>query len=172
MQRPPRDPNEPLFSLGFIAGSLAQGAVVLALRRRPVRHRTARGLPEEDARALAFAALVATNLGLVLVNRSLGASLFAAFRRPNAALWWVAGTTAVILAGIVSSRRHASCSILGRCTPTILPSCCSAASHPGPARADKENISPVTGPSFSSRNTGQLVNRSSNLRLLRRLHGR
>jgi Ca2+-transporting ATPase len=58
-------------------------------------------LPEPDARALAFAALVATNLGLVLVNRSLAASIFAAFTRPNAALWWVVAVTAAILTGVI-----------------------------------------------------------------------
>jgi Ca2+-transporting ATPase len=58
-------------------------------------------LPEPDARALAFAALVAANLGLVLVNRSLSASVFAAFTRPNAALWWVVAATAAILAGVI-----------------------------------------------------------------------
>ena len=59
------------------------------------------GLPEADARALTFAALVAANLGLVLVNRSLGASVFAAFTRPNGALWWVVVAAAAILAGVI-----------------------------------------------------------------------
>jgi P-type Ca2+ transporter type 2C len=59
------------------------------------------GLPEPDARSLAFSALVAANLGLVLVNRSLGASIFAALARPNAALWWVVAATATILAGVI-----------------------------------------------------------------------
>jgi len=58
-------------------------------------------LPEADARALAFTTLVAANLGLVLVNRSLSASIFAAFTRPNAALWWVVAATALILAAVI-----------------------------------------------------------------------
>jgi P-type Ca2+ transporter type 2C len=37
----------------------------------------------------------------VLVNRSLGASIFAALARPNAALWWVVALTATILAGVI-----------------------------------------------------------------------
>ena len=37
----------------------------------------------------------------VLVNRSLTASVFAAFTRPNAALWWVVAATAAILAGVI-----------------------------------------------------------------------
>jgi Ca2+-transporting ATPase len=59
------------------------------------------GLPEPNARSLAFAALAATNLGLVLVNRSLAPSIFTALARPNAALWWVVAATATILAGDV-----------------------------------------------------------------------
>jgi Ca2+-transporting ATPase len=70
--------------LGVVAGLFA-----LALHQ---------GLPEADARALAFVALVTSNLGLVLVNRSQRASLIAAFHRRNVALWWVTGATGVILA--------------------------------------------------------------------------
>jgi Ca2+-transporting ATPase len=56
---------------------------------------------QSGARALAFAALVATNLGLVPVNRSLGASVRAALLRPNTALWCVAAVTSAILAGVL-----------------------------------------------------------------------
>ena len=37
----------------------------------------------------------------VLVNRSLGASIFTALTRPNAALWWVVAATATSLAGVI-----------------------------------------------------------------------
>jgi Ca2+-transporting ATPase len=60
-----------------------------------------RGLPEGDLRALTFTALVAANLGLVLVNRSAGAPLWAAIRRSNTPLWLVAGVTAAALTGII-----------------------------------------------------------------------
>ena len=102
MHRPPRDPEAPLFTFGYIAWSLAQGAVVLAFVAILFVIALHRGLPEEDARALTFAALVAINLGLVLVNRSHRASLWTAFRRRNAALWWVAGATAAVLTAIVA----------------------------------------------------------------------
>jgi P-type Ca2+ transporter type 2C len=101
MRRPPRDPSEPLITAKFAAWSLLQGALVLALVAALYVASLRRGLPEEDARSLAFAALVAANLGLVLVNRSHGASIFAAFGRSNAALWWVAATTATILASVI-----------------------------------------------------------------------
>ena len=102
MRRPPRAPSAPLFTAGFVIWSLLQGVLVLALVAGGLFVVALRqNLPEPDARALAFAALVATNLGLVLVNRSLGASVFTAFTRPNAALWWVVAATAAILTGVI-----------------------------------------------------------------------
>jgi P-type Ca2+ transporter type 2C len=101
MRRPPRDPREPLFSAGYIVWSLAQGAVVLAFVAGLFVVALHQGLPEEDARSLTFASLVVTNLGLVLVNRAEGRSLLAAFRRRNAALWWVtAGTGSILSAAL------------------------------------------------------------------------
>src|SRR5579883_1992340 len=102
MRRPPRDIEQPLFSLGDLGRSLLQGAVVLGLVAGLFVVALRQDLPDADARALTFAALVAANLGLVLVNRSQCPSLRAAFRRQNPALWWVAGVTAAVLAGLVS----------------------------------------------------------------------
>src|SRR6516162_9138302 len=83
MRRPPRHPSAPLFTAGFVIWSLLQGFLVLALVAGLFVMALHQNLPEPDARSLAFAALVAANLGLVLVNRSLSASIFAAFARPN-----------------------------------------------------------------------------------------
>ncbi len=101
MRRPPRDPAGPLFTGGFVVWSLVQGAVMLAFVAILFVIALGRGLPEEEARALTFAALVSTNVGLVLVNRSAAASIAAAFRRPNPALWWVLGAAAAILGAII-----------------------------------------------------------------------
>ena len=101
MRRPPRPPSAPLLTTGFVVWSLLQGVLVLVLVAGLFVMALQQNLPEPDARSLAFAALVATNLGLVLVNRSLGASVFAAFIRPNGALWWVVVAAAAILAGVI-----------------------------------------------------------------------
>src|SRR5215468_3137970 len=101
MRRPPRAPSAPLFTAGFVIWSLLQGVLALALVAGLFVMALRQNLPEPDARALAFAALVATNLGLVLVNRSLGASIFTTFTRPNAALWCVVAATAAILTGVI-----------------------------------------------------------------------
>jgi P-type Ca2+ transporter type 2C len=101
MLRPPRDPAAPLFTTGFVVWSLLQGVLVLAVVTGLFVFARDRLLPDEEARALAFAALVATNAGLVLVDRAAGASLVAAFRRPNPALWVVLGITSSILASVM-----------------------------------------------------------------------
>jgi Ca2+-transporting ATPase len=101
MRRPPRDPAAPLVTAGYALWSLLQGALVLALVAILFVMALRRGLPEEDARSLAFAALVATNLGLVLINRTQGASVFAALGRANPVLWWIVGAAAAILAVVM-----------------------------------------------------------------------
>jgi Ca2+-transporting ATPase len=102
MRRPPRGPEERLLSPAFIVWSLAQGAValvfvavlfVLALRQ---------GLPETDARALAFASLVAVNLGLALVNRSQDPRPWAAIMRRNRAFWCVTAGSTALLAALIA----------------------------------------------------------------------
>ena len=45
-----------------------------------------RGMPEAEARALTFFALVLCIVGLIFVNRSFSASIVTAFRRRNVAL--------------------------------------------------------------------------------------
>src|SRR4029077_9074313 len=60
MHRPPRDPEESLFSVGYIAWSLGQGVIVLAFVAGLYVLALYQGLPEADARALTFATLVVT----------------------------------------------------------------------------------------------------------------
>jgi Ca2+-transporting ATPase len=102
MRRPPRDPEEPLFTFGYIAWSLGQGMIVLAFVAGLYVLALHQGLPEADARALTFTALVVTNLGLVLLTRARGERFWAGLRRRNAALWWVTGSTAGVLAAILA----------------------------------------------------------------------
>jgi Ca2+-transporting ATPase len=73
---------------GALAFGLVAAVFVLALRR---------GMPEDELRALVFFTLVTSIFSLILVNRSFGASLVAAFRRPNPALVWIlAGVIAIL----------------------------------------------------------------------------
>jgi len=96
MRRPPRRPTEPLFARASLAFSLLQGAVVLGI----VLLLYGLSLPAgaDVARGLAFTALVAANLGLVLVNRSWSVGLWRSFRRPNPAVWIVVLAAGALLA--------------------------------------------------------------------------
>lgn len=98
MQRPPRDPMQPLFNRKNILLSLLQGAgtlvavlivFVIALRR---------GQGESDARALAFTTLIVANLGLIWTNRSRSRTVFETLRSPNRALWFVTAGASAFLA--------------------------------------------------------------------------
>ncbi|TWB21993.1 cation transport ATPase-like protein [Nitrospirillum amazonense] len=60
------------------------------------------GMPADQARALAFVALMLINFGLVLVNRSFAASPLTALLRPNTALWTVLGVMAAVMAATLA----------------------------------------------------------------------
>ncbi|CAN5405813.1 HAD-IC family P-type ATPase [soil metagenome] len=101
MERPPRDPAEPLFALPMIAWSVFQGGLAFAMLATIFLVESWSGMVEEELRALMFFALVAALTALILVNRSFSASLRDAFQRHNAALLYVVaavgGVTALIL---------------------------------------------------------------------------
>ncbi len=65
-----------LFGFATVAGVLFVG-----LRR---------GMPADEVRALTFFALILVIVGLILINRSFGASVLSALRRPNPAQLWTA----------------------------------------------------------------------------------
>jgi len=97
MQRPPRKPDERLFSARTIVLALLQGLSVLAVcigvfLLARADHTT------EASRALMFTTLVVAFLVIILVNRSWTRSLVAMLRVPNAAFRWVVAGTALLLA--------------------------------------------------------------------------
>ena len=89
MRRPPRAPDEPLFSGAMIGWSLLQGAFAFLLVAIIFVVALGRGMPEAEVRALAFFSLVVIIVSLIFVNRSFGASLATALRRPNRTLYLV-----------------------------------------------------------------------------------
>lgn len=101
MARPPRDPNEPLFSIGMIAWSVVQGGAAFAMLATVFLVETWGGMPEAELRALIFFALIAELIALILVNRSFGASLGEAVSRQNVALRYVILAIAAISALIL-----------------------------------------------------------------------
>jgi Ca2+-transporting ATPase len=91
MRRPPRNPKEPLFGSRLLLYAAMQGLTVLAAIAILYFLVLENGFSEERARAVAFAALVLANAGLILSNRSVSRSILATLRMPNNALWWVVG---------------------------------------------------------------------------------
>ncbi|MCV2367872.1 cation-translocating P-type ATPase [Roseateles oligotrophus] len=98
MARPPRDPAAPLFSSGLLGWSLLQGGLILVAVGGWFAGLLAYGLAPEQARALAFVALVACDIALILANRSFSGPLLAAWLRPNRMLGWMLAATALLLA--------------------------------------------------------------------------
>ncbi len=95
MREPPRRVDEPLFSRHMLGTSLLLGCSTLVVVA------TVYGLAlvqagELVARAMAFAALIAANLVLILVLRSRRESAFASLRRRNVA--WLSITLAALVA--------------------------------------------------------------------------
>ena len=89
MRRPPREPNEPLFSGRLVLWSVFQGIFAFGLVAGIYVVAYRRGMPETEARALAFFSLVTAITALIFVNRSFSASVLTAVSRPNRALKFV-----------------------------------------------------------------------------------
>ena len=88
MKRPPRKPNERLFSMQTVGFAAMQGLSVLAVCLGVfLLARTSHS--GDAARAMMFATLVVAFLVIILVNRSWTKSVFAMLRVPNPALRWV-----------------------------------------------------------------------------------
>ena len=98
MSRPPRRSDEPLFSSRLIAWSLFQGICVLAAVGVLVAVAFRLEMPEDEIRALGFTTLVLCNFSMILLDRSAGASVIAAFQRSNRSLWLVLAVTVSVLA--------------------------------------------------------------------------
>lgn len=101
MNRPPRRPDAPLFSLRTLSLSLLQGATVFLAVAGVYALSLQRGQGAEEARALTFSTLVIGNLWLILANRSWSGTLLTSLRTPNIALWWVVGGTLGFLAFVL-----------------------------------------------------------------------
>lgn len=97
MRRPPRAPNERLFDVPTVLLTMLQGTAMLIMVVLVYAYGLQGGMSDVGARAMAFAAIVLGNLGLILANRSQTRSLFFTLRFPNRALYWVIGGT---LAGL------------------------------------------------------------------------
>jgi len=98
MSRPPRRMSEPLFSNRLVTVSLLQGASVLAVVFGLFLLTLHMGKGENEARAMAFSALVFANVLLIMTNLSWRDNCIAIMRKANATFWWVcSGALGVML---------------------------------------------------------------------------
>ena len=98
MRRPPRSPDEPLFSRALVAWSLLQGLLAFAVLAAVYVTALTSGMPVPEVRALTYFSLIIVIVSLILVNRSFSASLRSALSRPNRTLAAVLAAVSVILA--------------------------------------------------------------------------
>ena len=98
MARPPRRADAELFSWALVGWSVLQGFMAFGLIAVIFVVALRSGVSADEARALAFIALVVCIVALVLVNRSFSASFLSAFFRPNPALLWIFLSIALVLA--------------------------------------------------------------------------
>ena len=97
MRRPPEDPQAPLLAPRLVAWGVLQGVVAFATTGGLYLWAWQAGLPEAALRSIAFIALVAALLALILVNRSFSASPLVALARPNPVLLAVLGVVGMLL---------------------------------------------------------------------------
>jgi Ca2+-transporting ATPase len=97
MSRPPRNPNERLFSTATLGLAVLQGLTVLGVCLGVFLFARHSHSPEA-ARALTFTSLVVAFLFIILTNRSWNRSILQMLRMRNKALWWVVSGAVAFLA--------------------------------------------------------------------------
>ncbi|MCK9186394.1 cation-translocating P-type ATPase [Candidatus Gracilibacteria bacterium] len=101
MSRPPRNPSEPLFSKGLLFKSFLQGLISLVMISVVFNTALSYGMSDSYSRTLAFITLIASNIGLIFVNRFLGHSILKAFTAKNPALLYVVfGATLLLILSV------------------------------------------------------------------------
>jgi Ca2+-transporting ATPase len=99
MKRKPRVVGEKVFGMGPLLLSVIQGLVALGVILAVFVLSGKLNATGDEARAMAFATLVVSNLCLILTNLSLSRNIFEILRDPNPAMWWViSGAFSVLIA--------------------------------------------------------------------------
>ncbi|MEG3165304.1 cation-translocating P-type ATPase [Sphingomonas sp. PB2P19] len=98
MQRPPRDPEAKLFNWRMIGWSVFQGGLAFAVVAVVWGGALRLGYAEDAVRALAFYALIAQIVALILVNRAFDSSLIHALWGGNLVLRYILAAVAAMLA--------------------------------------------------------------------------
>ncbi len=101
MERPPRRSDAAVLDRRVLTLAVLQGLAVLAATVVAFRIGVAHTRSDAAGRALAFAALIAGNVALILVNRSWRQGLVSTFRTRNTAAWLViVGASGMLIAAL------------------------------------------------------------------------
>jgi Ca2+-transporting ATPase len=102
MSRPPRSNDEPFFGIKKILLSCTQGVGILIVVFAVYLFCLKNGYSEREVRALAFTTLIASNIAVILSNRSWSRNIFQILATSNKTVKWVAGGAAFFLALILN----------------------------------------------------------------------
>jgi len=97
MSRPPKKIDEPFFGSKKILLSCMQGIGILLITILIYFISLKFGYVEEEVRTLTFVALIASNIAVILSNRSWSTSIFRILVTPNKAVKWVVGGAILFL---------------------------------------------------------------------------
>ncbi len=97
MSRPPKKIDEPFFGAKKILLSCTQGLGILLVTILIYFIGLKLGYAEKAVRALTFVALIASNIAVILSNRSWSSNIFKIIITPNKAVKWVVGGAIVFL---------------------------------------------------------------------------
>ena len=89
MSRPPKDINEPFFGAGKIFLSCMQGVGALLVTLLIYFVGLKIGYEEKEVRAFTFVALIASNIAIILSNRSWNMNIFSILKTKNGTVKWV-----------------------------------------------------------------------------------
>jgi P-type Ca2+ transporter type 2C len=102
MNRPPRNVNEPFFGAKKILLSCTQGVGILIIVFSVYLLGLKYGYSEREVRALSFTTLIASNIAVILSNRSWTRNIFQILATTNKTVKWVAGGAAFFLGLILN----------------------------------------------------------------------
>jgi len=97
MSRPPKPYDEPFFGIKKILLSCTQGIGILIIVFAVYLYGLNNGYLEREVRALAFTTLIASNIAVILSNRSWSRNIFQILATSNSTVKWVAGGAAFFL---------------------------------------------------------------------------
>ena len=97
MSRPPKKIDEPFFGANKIFLSCVQGLGILLITILIYFIGLKLGYSEKAVRALTFVALIASNIAVILSNRSWSSNIFKILITPNKAVKWVVGGAIIFL---------------------------------------------------------------------------